>query len=173
MVLFQLPTRIVLSGPSMCGKTTFATEFIKRREKLCDQKFARILWCFSESNSCPRDLKEVQFHRGIPDDNMFDTWNGHSLLILDDLQGSENSQIMDLFTKKSHHYKLTVLYIQQTLFSRGPFSRTIQLNSEYLVLFKQPRDSSQIMYLARYIIYILEKIRLVINIIYYFQPNNA
>lgn len=175
MVVFSLPTRIVLSGLSMCGKTTFAKEFIKRRSKLCDQKFERILWCFSEANACPQDLdEEVQFHRGIPDDEMLESWNGHSLLILDDLQGSENSQIMNLFTKKSHHFNLTVIYIQQTLFNRSPYARTIQLNSQYLVLFKQPRDASQIMYLARYnILTYVTKFAHLLNFSFMLQTSHA
>ena len=55
-----------------------------------------------------------------------------------------------LFTTKSHHRNISVMYIVQNLFHRGKHHRTISLNSHYMVLFKNPRDVSQIMALAHH-----------------------
>ena len=44
--------------------------------------------------------------------------------------------------------KHSVMYIVQNLFHRGKHHRTISLNAHYMVLFKNPRDVSQIMALA-------------------------
>jgi hypothetical protein len=56
--------------------------------------------------------------------------------------------VASLFTKKSHHRNISVMYIVQNLFHRGKYHRTISLNAHYMVLFKNPRDVSQIMALA-------------------------
>ena len=74
-----------------------------------------------------------------------------SLVVLDDLmvESSDDKSISNLFTRGSHHMNLSVIYIVQNLFNRGKMSRNISLNSQYLVLFKSPRDKQQILVLAR------------------------
>ena len=56
---------------------------------------------------------------------------------------------MNLFTRGSHHRNLSVIYIVQNIFHLGKGSRSISLNSHYLVLFKNPRDKLQILTLAK------------------------
>ena len=51
--------------------------------------------------------------------------------------------------KKSHHRNTSVLYFVQNLFPKNKESRTISLNSHYMVVFKNPRDASQMSHLAR------------------------
>ena len=51
---------------------------------------------------------------------------------------------MNLFTRGSHHRNLNVIYIVQNLFHQGKGSRSINMNSHYLVLFKNPRDKLQL-----------------------------
>jgi hypothetical protein len=41
------------------------------------------------------------------------------------------------------------MVLTQNIFNKGKHSRTISLNSHYLVLFKNPRDATQISFLAR------------------------
>ena len=57
--------------------------------------------------------------------------------------------VTTLFTKKSHHRNTSVLYLVQNLFPKNKESRTINLNSQYMVEFKNPRDASQMSHLAR------------------------
>ena len=42
-----------------------------------------------------------------------------------------------------------MLYLVQNLFPKNKESRTISLNSQYMVVFKNPRDASQMSHLAR------------------------
>ena len=44
---------------------------------------------------------------------------------------------------------VSVLYLTQNLFFGGKQTRTIGLNAHYLVLFKNPRDVTQVSHLAR------------------------
>ena len=73
------------------------------------------------------------------------------LVIVDDLmsQCSQNQSMSDLFTKGSHHRGVSVMYLTQNLFPPGRQSRTISLNSHYMIVFKNPRDSLGISTLAR------------------------
>jgi len=61
----------------------------------------------------------------------------------------KDQRIVNLFTRGSHHRNLSVIDIAQTLFHQGKGSRSISLNSHYLVLFKNPCDKLQVLTLAK------------------------
>ena len=65
------------------------------------------------------------------------------------IDAGKDKRIVNLFTRGSHHRNLSVIYIVQNLFHQGKGSRSISLNSHYLVLFKNPRDKWQILTLAK------------------------
>ena len=60
-----------------------------------------------------------------------------------------STKVSELFTKESQHRNISLLVITQTVFHQGPSSRDISLNSKYIVVFKIPRDKTQIMHMAR------------------------
>ena len=81
---------------------------------------------------------------GFPS-NLYDLAKGHgnSLVVLDDMMEhcSGNQRVADLFTRGSHHRGISVLYLTQNLFLPGKLSQTISLNSHYMTIFRNPRDS--------------------------------
>ena len=60
---------------------------------------------------------------------------------------STDYRVVDIFTKISHHRNLSVVYLTQNLFNNH--TRTLSLNSPYIVLFKNERDATQVANLAR------------------------
>ena len=61
------------------------------------------------------------------------------LLVLDDLmvEGGEDNELLDLFTKHSHHQNITVLYLCQDMFPPRKYAKCISRNAHYI---KNPRD---------------------------------
>ena len=100
------------------------------------------------------DARGIEFNQGIPEDidepDYLDV-SQRNLIVLDDLmaQFGKDKRIADLFTKRSHHRNLSVIYIVQNVFHQGKEMRNISLNAHYIVLFKSPRDRQQISILAR------------------------
>ncbi len=90
----------------------------------------------------------IEFNEGLPQLSEFDGAKP-TLLVLDDLMHDTNNTVTKLFTQISHHTNTSVIFITQNLFHAGKETRTITLNSQYMVLFKNVRDQSQIAYLAR------------------------
>ena len=88
----------------------------------------------------------MEFHQGLPEQLNPKVRN---LVILDDLMSSVDQSVTDLFTKGSHHRNISVIHIVPNIFHQGKGHRTQSLNTHYLVLFKNPRDASQINHLAR------------------------
>ena len=73
-----------------------------------------------------------------------------SLCIFDDVMNevSSNAMISKLFTRGRSHLGCSLVLMLQNVFPKGTQSRTISINTQYQVLFHNPRDSLQISILA-------------------------
>ncbi len=94
----------------------------------------------------------VELIEGVPSDvNKLIKGCDNSLIVMDDLmsQCSNDPRVADLFTRGSHHRGISVLYLTQNLFPPRKLSRTISLNSHYMLIFRNPRDSLGITTLAK------------------------
>jgi hypothetical protein len=109
--------------------------------------YKNIVWCHSENNA-PHHLKDVSFVKGVPD---FDNPEHlPTLIVLDELMDSAYStKVSELFTKGSHHSNISLVLITQNLFHQGPSARDFSLYSKCIVVFKNPRDKTHIVHLAR------------------------
>ena len=101
-----------------------------------------------------RIIPDIEFVKGIPvniEDEQFLNPAIQNLIVIDDLmsEASNDKRICDLFAKGSHHRNLSVICLVQNLYYQGKESRTMSLNSQYLVLFNSPRDQQQTTVLAR------------------------
>jgi len=141
------PFTSVISGPTGSGKSVFVRRFVHNIKHMMTPIPDRILWCYGEYQTLYGTVDGVDFQQGLPDLDTLDPREKH-LIILDDLMDETDQRVASLFTKKSHHRNISVMYIVQNLFHRGKHHRTISLNAHYMVVFKNPRDVSQIMALA-------------------------
>ena len=55
-------------------------------------------------------------------------------------EGSSDKNVLELFTKDSHHQQITVIYLCQDLFPSGKCAKTISRNAHYIIALKNPRD---------------------------------
>lgn len=91
---------------------------------------------------------KYRIFRGVPDIEQFTPLKPR-LVILDDLMREADKNVVDLFTKGSHHFNISVMFVTQNIFNQGIGKRDISLNAHYIVCFKNPRDRQQILTLAR------------------------
>ena len=110
------------------------------------------IWCYDKF---PPDVdaidKEIKFVDSLPDvDGLLDD-SKHALIVIEDLMLETDRSVSKLFTKGTHHRNVSVIYVSQNLFVKNKENRTISLNTHYFVLFKNPRDASQIACLGRQI----------------------
>jgi len=71
--------------------------------------------------------------------------NTPTFIVLDDLMDSAYStNVSQLFNKWSIHRNISLVLITQNLFHQDLSSRDNSLNSKYIVVFKNPRDKTQI-----------------------------
>ena len=77
--------------------------------------------------------------------------SGPKAIVFDDMmmQCTRRELITQAFTQKRHHQNLSVILILQDLYCQGKVMRNVHLNTEYVILFRNPRDKSQFGLLAR------------------------
>ena len=157
---FQLihPFTCMVAGMTGSGKTVWVQYLLQQAQNVIDQPPDRIIWCYSQWQPAYTQLlmmkPTIEFVQGIPsslENDIYLDVNIRNLIVIDDqmIEAGSDNRIVNLFTKGSHHRNLSVIYIVQNVFHQGKGSRSISLNSHYLVLFKNPRDKLQILTLAK------------------------
>ena len=147
-VRWQHPFTCMVAGPTQSGKTEFVKQFIRHVESMVTPIPSKIVWSYGEWQPAYQSLLDkVEFVQGLPDLPLYS--QEPLLVVIDDQMHGVDQRISSLFTKGSHHRNLSVIYIVQNLFDQHKEHRTISLNAHYLVIFKNPRDGSQIVHLAK------------------------
>ena len=114
---------------------------------MIDHSPERVTWYYGEWQSAYEnlDIPNLYLEEGLP--TLFDA-SKRDIVVLDNLMAETDERVTNLFTKKSHHCNISVIYLVQNLFPKNKESRTISLNSQYMVVFKNSRDVSQMTTLA-------------------------
>ena len=142
---------MLCAGASQSGKTCFVQKVITYASTMIYPEPERIIWCYGgEWQDSFSMFPQVEFISGLNYTKNSDT-KRPTLLIIDDLMCETNANVTKIFTKGCHHQNMSAIYIVQNLFYKGKEQRTISLNSSYMVIFKNPRDLSQINHLAKQI----------------------
>ena len=152
------PFTMMVAACTGGGKTWFVKDLLENRQQWISPAPQRIIWIYGQWQPLYAEMQRIipgmEFVKGIPaniEDEQFLNPAIRNLIVIDDLMSdaSNDKRICDLFTKGSHHRNLSVICVVQNLYYQGKESRTMSLNSQYLVLFNNPRDQQQITVLAR------------------------
>lgn len=75
----------------------------------------------------------------------------NALVIIDDYMTelANSKDFTKLMTKAVHHLPMTLIFITQNMFHKGKDVKTRRMNSNYLIVFKNPHDRAQIDYIGR------------------------
>lgn len=153
---FITPFSMGVYGRRESGKTHFVTELLIQQEKLIKDPFTKVIWI---NKSFQKDVYEklmranqfeLEFLDDIPNFDEMGKQIRNTLVVLDDMltESNRNEQISALFTR-GRHLNISVILLSQNLFHQGKYSRDISLNVDYIVLFRNTRDTGQIMTLAQ------------------------
>ena len=100
--------------------------------------------------SLTQEIPSIEFYEGLPTniEDIFDR-SKRNICIIDDLmQSASGNQLVENLFTKGRHLNLSVVFVSQNLCYTGKKCRTISLNSTYIVVFKNPRDQTQIRHLV-------------------------
>ena len=138
----------------MSGKSYLLKKILEHRILLITPAPEKIIYCYKAwqpgFDNLKNQIPSIQFYEGIIDLDTLDI-NFTNIIVFDDLMTEclKNESVMNLFTVGSHHYNIGVFFITQNIFSKGKFARDISLNTNYMIIFHNPRDQQQFQILAR------------------------
>lgn len=156
---FKSPFSLMCAGASKSGKSSLVFKLIKHRDKLFTNPeqqgntyvfYTEYQPLFQEYNEYVREFVQgpctMKWLRENCDSN------GKTItVVLDDLaQDSEAmAEASTIFSVGSHHLNVNVIFLTQNLFSKNKHQRDLSLNASYMILFRNPRDKSQIFNFAK------------------------
>ena len=140
---------LALVGPSGCGKTNLFFRIITGNTFY--PKFKNVIFLYHEmqpiysqvdqsSNAVFKKFKNWEF---LQNAEIF-------LLIFDDSceEIFYDKEFVKLATA-GRHKKMNVIYVKHNLYQQNKWSRTIDLNTTHIILFKSPRDVQQVEFLGK------------------------
>lgn len=147
-------TSMQIVGMSRSGKSNLALRIAVNREKVYDKKQDLCIFVYNQYQSAFDDIKKqdssIVFTNDIETLEEYISKSESLLIIFDDfmlqMQSSLNTYISSFFVHRTHHENLSVIVLQQVLFAKN--ARVLNLNAHYLVIFRLPRDSRQILCLG-------------------------
>jgi GTPase SAR1 family protein len=138
---------MLVCGPTQSGKSTFVHALLSDRQ-IFSNKPKMVYWYYGQHTPDVAN-KGYILQEGLPDS--FDKIPQNSVIVLDDLmnEAKDHPGVTNLFTKLVHHRSLFVINITQNFFLNSKETRTRRLNTQYIVLFKNPSDVTQVHVIGR------------------------
>ena len=153
---FESCSTFCIAGATKSGKTSWVYRLLKYKDVMFTEPVEKVLYCYGVYqplfDEMSDNITNISFHKGLPNElDSFAKDSKHSLVILDDLMDDvvRHTDMQKLFTQGAHHLRLSVLFITHNCFQQGKCSRTISLNTHYLILFRNMRDGQQIVSLGK------------------------
>ena len=150
--------KLVLAGPSNCGKSTHAFNLIRaKREIIHNGGEKSVVYCYGEDQPL---FDQIKKEGGIVDlwinelpsreqiRELRDQFPDGYILIIDDLAFNLSKHIAWLFTIGARHNGASVILLTQNLFVNDDHYRTVLHNASHIALFKTMR-TTQIEYFFR------------------------
>lgn len=161
LIRFETPCKITLISPSNGGKTTFVKRLLENSRAMFKSDFTKIIYCYGSRwqpifDELQVTIPNIVFKDGLPTEEEIESYSKHensTCFVFDDLGTEINStsKFEKLWTVHSHHFNTTILYLAHNIFQKGPSARTVSLNTDYFILFRNRRDELQIQHFARQI----------------------
>ena len=158
---FRNPSSFILGGASQSGKTTFTFNILRNIDILfqdprCQQNviyfyktWQKSYEIFDKEKIVTSWVNRLPTAQDVEKETAVYKDRGGSIIVIDDFAQDLTKTILDLFAVLCHHTNSVVFLLTQNIFSKNKVFRDISLNSTYVVLFKNPRDASQISSFAR------------------------
>lgn len=156
MFTLPVPFTMMAVGSTHSGKSSFIVRMIKEQSDLFAKPFKQIYYFYNEWQPLFEQLRTnriVHFKEGAPTAECLDEIPPDSLVVIDDMLTKlcDSKDLVELFTVKSHHRRISVVFVSQSFFYDTKQMRCVTRNCHFIVLFKSPRMASVVEQLSRQI----------------------
>jgi len=155
-------TTHMVVGPPGSGKTFRVIDMIRNKDQLIKDgnTIKNIIFCYSAWQDVYTRLDDdglvTKWVNKMPSNAEFRTLvENHvktgSIVVIDDFMSDISKDLVEIVCVSSRHYNTISFILFQNLFPPNPLARQISLNAKYIYIHKNPRENSQVGYLARQI----------------------
>lgn len=132
----------------MSGKTHFVWKLLECGNEMFDVPPSKIIYCYMEDQPIVDEMKstlsDFDTYRGLPSREEIKEWSEdslHTVIILDDMIHlvTKSTDALHLFQTMVSHSKLTAFLLSQNLYPPGIYAKSILLNCQNVILFKNVR----------------------------------
>ena len=156
-IRFKENFKIFVCGPSCCGKTVFIKDLLQNIPSITKQNISKVIYVYKVWQQTFEDMKlQGLVHFFLrEEENIVEkikklSFGEYSLVIFDDLINSKNlEEISNLFVVDGRHSNYSMIFTSQRMFVNNEYFRQISNNCDYIVVFKNPRNYSEIRTLAQ------------------------
>ena len=152
------PTTIAVYGPTQSGKTNFVLQLLKNANAMFTERVEEIHYCYGAYQKAYDEINQIEgvdkvvMHKGMPFVKDCVKWTymkKHIIVVFDDLMTelSNDRDMVKFVTVNCSHNGITMVVLLHNIFQPG--LRTLSLNTHYIVLFKNKRDTLQVEMLGR------------------------
>jgi hypothetical protein len=158
---FKNPSSFLLAGGSQSGKTTLTMNILRNIDRLfedprCKQNiiFYYHQWqhsyeSFKKENIVKEWINKLPTQDDVLEKTLLYKDKGGSIIVIDDFAQEVTRDTVNIFSILVHHTNTVVFLLTQNIFPKNPVFRDISLNASYVIVFKNPRDSLQIVSFAK------------------------
>lgn len=144
--------KLFISGPSNSGKTTFIQSLLKNAENFLSQPTSKTIYYYTQWQEKFDEMAGdgvvdifIEDNENIIEELKNLSSDGPIFVVFDDMINTKNmAQIANLYSTVGRHSNISMAFLTQKLFVNDPFFRQISQNSDYFVIFKNPRNSTEI-----------------------------
>ena len=140
--------KIFISGPSRSGKTVFIKNLLQKLSIFSKSppKLVTLVYKIYQPIYDELNLSYIMEDTPGLKEKLINLSNGEPMLIIFDdcINSLQLSEISDFFLVDGRHRKLSCIFISQKIFINNDNFREISQNSDYFVIFKNPRNIQEI-----------------------------
>jgi len=160
---FNTPFNMMVNGASQSGKTFWVKNLLSNLNTIFpDGRPDRIILFYNQNQDLYHEMKNlnlidelININENPPDLDAltrkiqrYTTGKG-SIIIFDDVLTNIHNQFEDIFCNLSHHSNCSMIFLSQNIFYNQKAYRTMSLNTHYMIIMSNPRDTQQISILAK------------------------
>ena len=165
-VRFFLPSNMLAVGPTSSGKTSWLKRQVENRQIMFSEVPKYMILFYKEWQDAYEDAERKM--NQDRDENHFLKFDSipttieeikdilemlpkkaPKLVVFDDYLDEVGSVLKHFFTVLTDHYHCFTIFLCQNLFNAKNELRTLSINTQYMVLFNNPRDQSSISQLSK------------------------
>ena len=147
----QTPFSMGIFGCRNSGKSVFTKNLLI--SDLIDVPFKKVLWIYKTwQDELFKEIAgrlNIEFLDDLPNFEEMGRQE-NTAIVIDDyfVEAANNNQVLALFSR-GRHLNISIILLSQNLFHRGKYARDMSLNMDYIVIFKNVRDATQIRHLGQ------------------------